>query len=221
MAHFKRTALAVLALSGAASIMAAGPAAAVEPAEVTLPSGAAVPVGDHLGASLSSASAVFNTPAGKITCTSGSFVATMADDPASGGATEATETLTTLHFDHTKCTTTITGVTGVSSVELNGTANVLLSDDGSSDSLVITNLDEKVKLTAVLGAPVCDYGTHGTVTSVTGALNIATSTVTFAAAPVALISGAGVCPTTGTFSATFGAIIDQSQPAGNQALTIN
>jgi hypothetical protein len=219
MAHLKRTSLAVLALAGAASVLAAGPAASAEPAEVTLPSGAAVPVGDHLGASLSSTTAVFNTSAGKITCTAGSFVANMVNNPASGGTTEATETLTTLTF--TGCTTTIVGVTGVSSVALNGTANVTLSDDGSSDSLVITNLDEKVKLTAIIGAPVCDYGTHGTVTSVTGALNTTTSGVSFAAAPVALISGSGVCPGSGTFTATFGPIIDQSQPAGNQALTIN
>lgn len=219
MAHLKRTSLAILALAGAASVLAIGPAASAEPPEVTLPSGAAVPVGDHLGASLSSTTAVFNTSAGKITCTHGSFVANMANDPLSGGTTEATETLTTLTF--TGCTTTIVGVTGVSSVALNGTANVLLSDDGASDALVITNLDEKVKLTAIIGAPVCDYGTHGTVTSVTGALTTATSSVAFAAAPVALITGSGVCPSSGTFTATFGPIIDQSQPAGNQALTIN
>jgi len=219
MAPLKRTSLAILALAGAASVLAIGPAASAEPPEVTLPSGAAVPVGDNLGASLSSATAVFNTSAGKITCTHGSFVATMANDPLSGGTVEATETLTTLTF--TGCTTTIVGVTGVSSVTLNGTANVTLSDDGASDALVITNLDEKVKLTAIIGAPVCDYGTHGTVTSVTGALTTATSAVSFAAAPVALITGSGVCPSSGTFTATFGPIIDQSQPAGNQALTIN
>jgi len=219
MAHLKRTSLAVLALAGAASVLAVGPASATVPM-LTLPSGAAVPNGDTLSAPLSSASGVFTTPSGKITCTSGNFAATSVSDPPAGTAGGALSTLTTLHFDHTKCTTTIVGVTGVASVELNGTASVALHD-GASPTLVLTNVDEKVKLTAIIGAPVCDYGTHGTVTSITGAVTVATSSVAFAAAPVALISGSAVCPTTGTFTATFGPIIDSTQPAGNQALTIN
>lgn len=219
MPHFKRTAFAVLALAGAASVMAVGPASATVPM-LTLPSGLAVPAGDTLSAPLSSASGVFNTPAGTITCTSGNFAAASVTDPPAGTAAGATSTLNTLHFDHTKCSTTIIGVTGVSSVELNGTANVALHD-GVSPTLVLTNVDEKVKLTAVLGAPVCDYGTTSSVTSITGAVNTTTKSVAFSAAPVALITGAGVCPKTGTFTATFGPIIDSTQPAGNQALTIN
>lgn len=221
MTHFKRKALTVLSVAGAATMLALGPASATEPAELTLPSGAAVPIGDVLGAPLNSTNATLATSAGSIVCTSGAFQASMLTNPVSGGSAEATETLTKLHFDKASCKTTIIGVTGVSSIELHGTANVTLSDDGSTDQLVITNLDEKATLTAIIGAPVCDYGTHGTVTSVTGTINPTTSTVTFSAVPVNLISGSGVCPASGTFSAGFGPIVDQTQPAGNQALTIN
>lgn len=158
----------------------------------------------------------FTTPAGNISCTQGNFAATVNTNPPAPGS--ATETVTVLHFVPTTCTDTIAGTSGVVSIDLkvNGAASAV---DGTSPQLNVTSLDEKVVLKTSLGNLVCDYGTAGAVTQISGSLSNTTGNVTFSSAPVARVSGTATCPATGTFTATFGPILDQSK--ANQRVYIN
>jgi len=171
--------------------------------------------GDTLTAVLN-AGGVFTTSSGNISCSTGNFTATVNTNPNKPGT--ATETVTALHFVPSSCTDTIAGTSGVVSIDLkvNGAASAV---DGTSPQLKVTSMDEKVVLKTSLGNLVCDYGTAGTVTQIVGSLSNSTGNVTFSAAPVARVSGTVTCPATGTFTATFGPILDQSQ--ANQRVYIN
>ena len=108
------------------------------------------------------------------------------------------ESITQLHADPANCTTTVSGTLSVVSVEINGpaTGNVV---DGTSPKLKVTGLDEQVTLASFLGNVTCDYGTSGSVTEIDGALSNTTNSISFATQNVNLISGSGLCPSSGTF----------------------
>jgi len=207
------TALAALGLV----LGAAGQAGASTGGVLTVGSagGTDVNVGDSLTGAINS-DFVFTTSSGTIDCGSGQFTAAVTANPAVGG--NATESITQLHADPSSCTSTIGGTLGVTSVEINGPATGTVVG-GASPTLRVTGLDEQVTLSSFLGNVTCDYGTTGSVTEIDGALSNATNSISFATQNVNLISGSGLCPSSGTFQGGVGPVDDSSQ--GGQATFVN
>ncbi|HEV3172070.1 MAG TPA: hypothetical protein VGZ32_17095 [Actinocrinis sp.] len=203
------TALALL------TAVAAGPASAAGGDELTA-GGANVAVGDVISATLSSPNATFSTSSGNISCTASSFSSTDATNPAEGTA-EATETVHTLAFS--SCTSTIFGTVSVKSVGLTaGTAPLATVADEPSDNPVDLNVSPSVKvvLNTILGSVTCIYSGP-----VAGVVSNAADTITFTGQTVAKAPGSSaLCPSTGTFTATYGNVVDQSI-TGTPAITVN
>ena len=215
-----RTRTLVLTALAAAGLVigAAGQAGATTGGVLTVGSvgGTNVNVNDILTGAINS-DFLFTTSSGTIDCSTGQFTAKVTANPAKGTG-NATESITQLHADPGNCSTTVSGTYAVASVEINGpaTGNVV---DGSSPKLKVTHLDEQVTLESFLGNVTCDYGTTGSVTEIDGALSNATKSITFATQNVNLISGSGLCPSSGTFSGGVGPVLDSSQ--SNQATYVN
>ncbi|MEY9858105.1 hypothetical protein ABH935_003718 [Catenulispora sp. GAS73] len=211
--------LALTALAAAGLVLgAAGQAGASTGGVLTVGSagGTNANVGDTLTGAINS-DFIFTTSSGTIDCSTGSFTAGVTANPAVGSG-NATESITGLHADPANCSTTIGGTIGVVSVEINGPANGTVVD-GSSPTLKVTNLDEQVTLASFLGDVTCDYGTTGSVTEIDGALSNVSKSISFATQNVNLISGSGLCPSSGTFSGGVGPVLDSSQ--SNQAVYVN
>lgn len=210
-------ALSALAAAGLA-LGAAGQAGAATGDVLTVGSvgGANVNVNDSLTGAIN-ADFVFTTSMGTIDCSSGSFTASVTANPAAGSG-NATESITGLHADPASCSTTVSGTTDVVSVEINGAATGTVSD-GASPTLAVTGLDEQVVMDSILGQVTCDYGTTGTVTEIDGTLSNTNNSISFATQNVNLISGSGLCPTSGTFGGGVGPVNDASQ--SGQATFVN
>jgi hypothetical protein len=212
--------LTAVSLAGAAGLVlgAAGQAGAATGGVLTVGSagGTSVNTGDTLTGAIDS-DFLFTTSSGTIDCSSGAFTAGVTANPAAGSG-NATESITQLHADPSSCTSTITGTMGVASVELASAASGTVVD-GSSPTLKVTSLDEQVTLSSFLGNVTCDYGTTGSVTEIDGSLSNTTNAISFATQNVNLISGSGLCPSTGTFSGGVGPVLDSSQ--SSQATFVN
>lgn len=203
--------LALTAAAAAGLVLgAAGQAGAATGGVLTVGSagGTNVNVNDHLTGAIN-ADFVFTTSSGTIDCSSGSFAATVSSNPTAGSG-NAVESITGLSAVASSCSTTVSGTTSVVSVQLVGTAtgNVV---DGTSPKLKVTNLDEEVVMASFLGNVTCDYGTTGSVTEIDGSLSNSTQAISFATQPVNLISGSGLCPSSGTFSGGVGPVLDTTQ----------
>ena len=203
--------LALTAVAAAGLVLgAAGQAGAATGGVLTVGSagGTNVNVNDTLTGAINS-DFVFTTSSGTIDCSTGQFTAKVTANPAKGTG-NAVESITQLHADPAKCSTTVSGTISVVSVEINGpaTGNVV---DGTSPKLKVTGLDEQVTLASFLGNVTCDYGTTGSVTEVDGSLSNTTNSISFATQNVNLISGSGLCPTSGTFQGGVGPVKDTTQ----------
>jgi hypothetical protein len=212
--------LAAAALATAFSI---APATA-DTTDVLSAGGTNAAVGDSITANNATGTdTVLSTSLGNIDCTSSSFASTVGTNPAATGTsdTEATETLTGLSASN--CSTSIFGTTGVESIALTdgSTASVTVDDnDGSSNAPTLTLTPS---VTAVidtfLGQISCVYS--GTVT---GVISNSAQTITFTNQSVTSQTGSSVlCPSSGTYSATFGPVVDNSILTGGSAtpLTVN
>ena len=175
-----------------------------------------VTVGDTVTASLSSASAVLSTSIGKITCTASTFSATATTNPAEGVA-EATETLHVLSFSG--CTSTISGTTGVRSVGLtSGTTPLATVVDEPSDNPIDLDLSPSVTvvLGTILGPISCIYAGP-----VVGVVSNSAGTITFTGQAVTRQAGSSAaCPSSGTFTATYGHVVDAGM-TGSPAVIVN
>ncbi|MFE4971417.1 Tat pathway signal sequence domain protein [Kitasatospora sp. NPDC056651] len=213
-------ALASLALTGAA----VAPAQAAGSAVLTTgsPTGPAVAVGDVLSANLvpGTYATFYNSATGTsgVKCATSSFSATVTSNPAAPGS--ATEQLNTQTFG--SCTSNVVGVTGVKSITVNNLPWVNTVSDAPGNPVALTPgtsgaLGTTVVLNTILGSVNCVYqnttGINGT-TSNTG------NTIGFSAQPFSLISGSGLCFSTGYFSATYGQVIDVTAP-GQPVLFVN
>ncbi|MEY9926489.1 hypothetical protein ABH926_001111 [Catenulispora sp. GP43] len=196
---------------------AAGQAGAATGGVLTVGSagGTNVNVGDSLAGAINS-DFIFTTGSGTIDCSSGQFTAGVTANPAVGG--NATESITQLHADPANCTTTVSGTIGVVSVEINGPATGTVVG-GTTSTLKVTGLDEQVTLSSFLGNVTCDYGTTGSVTEIDGSLSNTDNSISFATQNVNLISGSGLCPSSGTFQGGVGPVLDTTQ--SSQATFVN
>ena len=199
------------------------------------PSGTNVATTDTLTGSLASGTSntfkfTSNGTSVTITCTSAALTAKATSNPTAPGTAAVNISALTFSDGSTPCTLTgLSGVTVVSAVLKTGTTATANVTDTSPDHFTITSLNEAVTLHTALGNVVCDYGTHGTVTQIQGTITNPGSggtggSISFAADPVALISGSAYCGaagSSGTFTADFGGIADSSGTGSNLAVYVN
>ncbi|MER7771823.1 Tat pathway signal sequence domain protein [Kitasatospora sp. NPDC096140] len=212
-------ALAALALTGAAVAPAEAATAVLTTGS---PAGPAVAVGDVLSANLVSGgfATFYNSATGTsgIKCAASSFSATVTSNPAAPGS--AVEQLNTQTFG--SCTSNVLGVTGVRSITVTNLPFTNTVSDAPGNPVKLTPgaagpMGTTVVLSTILGSISCNYqnatGINGT-TSNTG------NTIGFSAQPFTLVSGPGLCFSTGYFSATYGPVTDTSV-AGSPVIFVN
>jgi hypothetical protein len=199
----------VLLMLGAAAPATAAPATirplTADTLTVGSTTGANVAVGDKLSAALSVTSTL-STSAGSLTCTAGSFTATV----ASNNATTATENVTGFNLTPSSCTSSIIGTTSVKSVGLTSGTSPLATVTASTSKLTVTP-SVTVVLNTVLGLPVtCIYSG-----AATGTLSNTTHSLAFSGVAVTKQTGSSsVCPSSGTFGATYAPVLDLTQAGG-------
>ncbi|MGW3042105.1 Tat pathway signal sequence domain protein [Kitasatospora sp. NPDC001159] len=212
--------LAAIALTGAAVAPAQADAGAV--LTTGSASGPAVSVGDTLTASLVSGTAATFTDGpdstNGVSCASSSFSATVTSNPAAPGS--ATEQLNSQSFD--SCTSTVMGVMGVQSVTATSLpyTNTVTSGSGNNVSLnggTAGPVGITVVLNTLLGTIECDYQSPS---GISGATSNSGNTIGFSSQPANLVSGPGLCFSTGYFSATYGPVTDSSV-SGSPVLYVN
>ncbi|MEU9079803.1 Tat pathway signal sequence domain protein [Kitasatospora sp. NPDC004745] len=222
--RFRRTlgtaALAAIALAGAA----VAPAQAAGSAVLTTGSlgGPAVAVGDTLTASLVSGTyaTFYNSATGTsgIKCASSGFSATVTANPTAPGS--AVEQLNAQTFG--SCTSNVLGVTGVKSITVNNLPFTNTVGDGPGNPVALTPgaagaMKTTVVLNTVLGSVNCVYQNT---TGIAGTTSNTGNTIGFSAQPFSLLSGSGLCFSTGYFSATYGPVTDTSA-AGSPLVFVN
>lgn len=199
------------------------------------PNGTNVATSDALSGSLAAGTTntfkfTSNGTSVTITCTAATLSAAATSNPAAPGTAAVSISTLTFSDGSTPCTLTgLSGVTVVSAVLKTGTTATASVTDGSSPTFTLTSLNEAVTLHTGVGNIICDYGTNSTVTSIVGTVTNpgssgAGGTIAFSNDPVALISGSSFCGasgSTGTFTATFGSILDTSVSGANQAVYDN
>lgn len=219
-----RKQLLAVAIAATGTLLAVAPSLPASAATVPVltagsagASGTPVAMGDTVTASLlSGTTSTLSTSSGNITCPTSTFTATVTSNPASPGT--ADESLTAQTF--AGCTAKITGVTSVKSISvLNLAYNAAVSD--SSNTLTLTAgssgaLEVSAALNTILGTITCDY----TASSLTGTTSNTNNSVTFTSQATTLLSGSGLCPKSGTFSAAYGPTQDTTM-AGSPAVFVN
>ncbi|MET8626976.1 Tat pathway signal sequence domain protein [Kitasatospora sp. NPDC004669] len=212
--------LAAIALTGAAVAPAQADAGAV--LTTGSASGPAVSVGDTLTANLvSGTAATFTdgaTSSNGVSCGNSSFSATVTANPAAPGS--AVEQLNTQTFD--SCTSNVIGVMGVQSVTVYNLPFTNTVSDGAGNPVSLTPgasgpMGTTVVLNTILGSVTCDYQNS---TGISGTTSNTGNTIGFSGQPFTLVSGPGLCFSTGYFSATYGPVTDSSV-AGNPLLYVN
>lgn len=218
--RISRTAGAVTAAATALlALLPAASASAATPDVLTYGSlgGSNVAVGDTLTASLLSGTSVAfdTTSAGGtgVTCGTSTFSATVTGNPAAPGV--ATESLNAQTFG--SCKTNVFGTTGVKSVTVQNLPFSVTADD-SNDTITVSGSPVKTTLVlnTILGTITCVY----TAPSFTGTLSNTDNSLTATKQPFTLLSGSGLCSSTGYFSASYGPVVDSSQ-AGSPAVFTN
>ncbi|HJD83032.1 Tat pathway signal sequence domain protein [Kitasatospora aureofaciens] len=212
--------LAAIALTGAAVAPAQASGAAVLTQGSA--SGPAIAVGDTLVANLAAGTAAtFTNGPGStsgVSCASSSFSATVTSNPAAPGS--ATEQLNSQSFG--SCTSNVFGVRSVKSVTATSLpySNTVTSGSGTNVSLNGTGAGPvgiTVVLNTLLGTVNCVYQSPG---GIVGSTSNTGNSISFSNQPANLVSGPGLCFSTGYFSATYGPVTDTSA-AGNPVLYVN
>ncbi|MFF9641582.1 Tat pathway signal sequence domain protein [Kitasatospora aureofaciens] len=212
--------LAAIALTGAAVAPAQASAAAVLTQGSA--SGPAIAVGDTLVANLApGTAATFTDGPGStngVSCANSSFSATVTSNPSAPG--RATEQLNSQSFG--SCTSSVFGVMSVQSVTATSLpyTNTVTSGSGNNVSLNGTSAGPvgiTVVLNTLLGTVNCAYQSPS---GITGSTSNSSNSISFANQAATLVSGPGLCFSTGYFSATYGPVTDTSA-AGNPVLYVN
>jgi hypothetical protein len=209
------------AFAGAMALAVMAPATALAANVLTLGSvgGTAVSVSDKLSAGLLSGSggAKFATSSGTVTCTTSTFTGTVTSNPTAPGT--ATGTLDTQSFS--SCTDNIVGATILAVTVQNLSYNISVT---SGFAVTISAgaagpIQTKLDFSSFLGAFSCTYRATNPPGTLTGTASNATNSIAFSSQGFTKFSGPGTCPGTGTFTASYGPVIDTSQ--SNQAVFVN
>jgi hypothetical protein len=204
----------VLAIAAAAALTVALPAAAATAATAATHDvlttgrvgGPNVKVNAVLKAILKKGTkAEFLTPGNQfVRCSSVNFTARVTKNPKAKGT--ADEDLTTQNYS--KCTTNITGATGSPKVVVNNLPYKTTLSDAKGDPVIVSNTVATITVHESVGKLNCTYGAkHG---KTAGSASNASQTISFSKQPFVLTSGPQGCPTTGSFTATFGPVEDTS-----------
>ncbi|MDH6227678.1 MULTISPECIES: Tat pathway signal sequence domain protein [Streptomyces] len=200
----RRTALLATVLAGAASIWGVSATAVAAPAaagEVLTydATGAGVPVGAKLTASLAAGTtAKLTTTAGGstgVTCSGSAIEATVATNPPAPGT--ATENNVKQTFNAATCTSNIPLTTGVASI----TVTPLLTTAVSSGGALVVN--GPITATAVLKSPFGNVTCVYSAPSISGTTNNADDSINFTNQQFTKQSGSSTCPANSFFTAKY------------------
>jgi hypothetical protein len=198
---------AVVALTTIALAIPAAASAAVTHDVLTInkTGGTNVKVGAVLKANLHSGTKVVFAAgsAGNVTCTVSSFSVKVTKNPAKPGT--ALESLTAQTFS--KCKSTISNTRSVKSVKLNHLPYKTTISDAAGFPVTVAAASTTITLNTTLGTLSCTYKST---TSTKGSASNTSQTITFTKQPFKLSSGPRACPRKGTFSATYGPVLDTS-----------
>jgi hypothetical protein len=139
-----------------------------------------------------------------IKCKQAKFTAKVTKNPKAKGT--ATESLT--HQTFSKCSVHgISGATGVKSITLNHRPYKTTIKDSGGDPVTVYGTNTTLKISTSLGSINCVYKAKTT----TGHASNSSQTITFSKQKFKFVSGPKPeCPASGTFSATFGPVLDKS-----------
>lgn len=200
------TVTAVLALTPLAMAVPAGAAPAVTHDVLTIRKvgGPNVKVGAVLKAGLiTGAKAVFvASTGGNVTCKASTFVVKVTKNPPKPGT--ANESLTSQTFS--KCTTTISNARSVKSVKLNHLPYKATISDAAGFPVTVIGPNTTIALNTTLGLLTCTYKAAAT----KGHASNTTQVIAFSKQVFKLSSGPRACPPKGTFSVSYGPVIDSS-----------
>jgi hypothetical protein len=200
----RRTALLAAALAGAASLWGVSATAVAAPAaagEVLTydATGAGVPVGAQLTASLAAGTtAKLSTTAGGstgVTCSGSSFAATVASNPSAPGT--ATESGVNQTFNAATCTSNIPLTTGVASINVTQGLTAAVSSGGA------LKVNGPINATAVLKSPFGNVTCVYTAASISGTANNADDSINFTNQQFTKTSGSSTCPANSFFTAKY------------------
>jgi hypothetical protein len=207
----------------AAALIAALPATAAEAAPVHVLTtgrvgGPAVAVNAVLKANLvRRTSVVFATNLGRLTCTRSAFTAKVVTNPARPGT--ARESITAQTFSG--CTISIRGVTIKSLTVGNLPYNATISDARGNPVRISGRSRAKplmISVTVKFGTSTFSCSVKAA--SIAGTASNRGNVVAFVKQKFVKASGGSFCPSTGTFSAAWGPVLDTSV-RGNPAVFVN
>jgi hypothetical protein len=218
--YLAMAAASVTALAAPAVAAQAAPAAKPNVLTIAKAGGKAVKAKDKLSASLAKkATAVFKLGSlATVTCKSSTFTAVVVKNPTAPGTATESQTAETI----AKCTVSIAGATVKSVTALNLPYNASVSDKKGFPVTVSARSKSKlIELTAVAAVGPssikCTYETA----SIAGSASNKGNTVTIKNQKFSRVKGSnGLCPSTSTFSATYGPVKDTSVK-GSPAVFVN
>jgi hypothetical protein len=152
-------------------------------------------------------SAVFETSLFSLTCKSASFSATVTKNPKAKGT--ATESLTTQSIS--KCSVSLSGVTVKSVKATNLPYNVSVSDSkGDPVSVAGTKKTKPVSTTVTVSFDGSSFSCSYKIATLKGASSNKTNSIAFSKQKFSKTAGSSLCPSTASFTATFGPVTDSS-----------
>jgi hypothetical protein len=197
------TAVVALTTLTLATAAVAAPAARHDVLTTHKVGGPNVKVGAKLIATLAKGStAKFTSSNGNVTCRRSNFSDKVTKNPARPGTAQ----LSLTHQSFAKCSTTFGGATGVKSVKLNKLPYKTSISDKSGNPVKVSNVRTTITLNTVVGTLTCAYRAK----SVNGHASNKTQVISFSKQPFTLTSGPRACPKHGSFSASYGPVIDSS-----------
>lgn len=207
----------------AAALVVAVPAAAAAAAPVRVLTtgkvgGPAVATGAVLKASLKvRTSAVFKTTLGTVTCTTSTFTAKVVSNPVKPGT--AKESITAETFS--SCKSSISGVTILSNTVGNLPYNATVSDArGHPVKISGTSATKPLLVTVKVKFVTSTFNCSIKAASISGTWSNTGNVVVFVNQKFVKAAGGSLCPTSGTFSASYGPVRDSSV-RGNPAVFVN
>jgi hypothetical protein len=148
-----------------------------------------------------------------INCKKAKFTAKVTKNPKAKGT--ATESLINQTFSG--CSVHgISGATGVKSIVLNHRPYKTTIKDSAGDPVTVSKTNTTIEINSSLGPLKCVYAAKTT----TGHASNSSQTITFSKQKFSKQSGPAECPGSGTFSATFGPVVDSSVH-GNPHVFVN
>ncbi|WP_151774648.1 Tat pathway signal sequence domain protein [Streptomyces abyssomicinicus] len=188
--------LAAAVLAGAASFGGMTSATAAPTANNVLTyaslGGAAVPVGAQLSAS-GTVSLSSTVPVGSVNCSSSSFAAKVATNPAAPGT--ATESNVAVGISAPSCTISLPGATGVNSIAV----DLASATVHSNKTVTVSPIRAVSELDSLFGPVECVYEAA----SITGTASNTDNSITFTNQPLNLTNSEPTCPLVTRFSATY------------------